>query len=436
MDHLKMVSSAGVDLAFLPNISMKLPVFIQKSEAWRNVFKAIRDNVMPVFIKHRLISLDLLPVVEEPIAGPSSFPPPSPFHSMQSQPFFPLPPRPSSSSVHPSLQVKRELLNKPSLASHSTTNSSDNFWEQPTLYKDGFELEEIFPDPPPALPSAITFDVQSLPVQLPGLTPSPSLSTRPLFPDAGLQQMFPVSSVPSTPPRAINPRLLGSDNNQDQTPMDVGENPGTTLQKKKRVYISLPKRKGVVSMEANKTAHQSTHSGGKKIRKAQKNSKGKKKATAASDDDMVTDEPESEDRMDLGRGIAFTAPTDDDMDIDNIPGPVASAPNPLVAAMESSFAAANLDALRNEALILIAPNQVTDSGVTSAGASQLLSAFLLLSESDRASLLALSQEGLASGLQSLVNPKRKDAEDIESPEHKCCHCRSRSPSSSSSGPTS
>ena len=151
MDHLKMVSSAGVNLAFLPNIAMKLPVFIQKLEVWRNVFKAIHDNIMPVFIKHQLISLDLLPVVEEPIAGPSSFPP-SPFHSMQSQPFFPLPPHPSSSSsVHPSLQVKRELLNKPSLASHSTTNSSDNFWEQPTLYKDGFELEEIFPDPPPPL---------------------------------------------------------------------------------------------------------------------------------------------------------------------------------------------------------------------------------------------------------------------------------------------
>ena len=216
MDHLKMVSSAGVNLAFLPNIAMKLPVFIQKLEVWRNVFKAIHDNIMPVFIKHQLISLDLLPVVEEPIAGPSSFPP-SPFHSMQSQPFFPLPPHPSSSSsVHPSLQVKRELLNKPSLASHSTTNSSDNFWEQPTLYKDGFELEEIFPDPPPppasALPSAITFDVQSLPVQLPGLMPFPSLSTRPLFPDAGLQQMFPVPSVPSTLPRAINPRLLGLDN--------------------------------------------------------------------------------------------------------------------------------------------------------------------------------------------------------------------------------
>lgn len=103
--------------------------------------------------------------------------------------------------------------------------------------------------------------------------------------------------------------------------------------------------------------------------------------------------------------------------------PVTPPQNQIQAAIQSqstssSTPATHFDELNTEALSIFLPNHVTVSGLTSNEGSQILGAFLTLSETDRALVLALPQEDLALGFKRLINKKRRDVEHMESPEHK------------------
>ena len=348
--YISNVSHKGLAEFFAPAVPPRLSAMIQKSEPWRRVFKVIREEVMVVVSQHQSISLELMPVVVEPIPGPSSLPlPPPPPSLLPPPPSTPpppppppsLPPPPPSLPSFPSLQFKQELL----------TNS--NFDSGLALRADGFELlENMFPEAPPIATLSGLLQLSPLPVPSRSLTPGLSASTEQLFINTLNRTPHPSLS----PPPTIDPRML-SQNSSSQPKrrvIDMEENEERPRQKKNRASVVLSKRKDIDSRRKDK---------------------GKKKATV--DEDVDMDGPESEDT----------------------PNP---RPNQLEAALQSSFTGNSSNQWSAEASSLIVSNHITESGLTSAEGSKFLAALLSLSKSDRASILALSHEELASGFLALL----------------------------------